>query len=141
MRMSVRTTIVKVMVILVSLSNSNTFYFYSHHHNLRPQIVSGVACIFCGLLQGQTDPDLKNLQVEEHDVFFWSDNIIQVEKSRWRKNSPRCWSFCRASNSQYYSNPLRCSSPSLASLELLPPSPLSTSTPRSSSPQLLGEEC
>jgi len=27
------------------------------------QIVSGVACIFCGLLQGQTDPDLKNLQV------------------------------------------------------------------------------
>merc|ERR1712156_618345 len=27
------------------------------------QIISGVACIFCGLLQGQTDPDLKNLQV------------------------------------------------------------------------------
>ena len=68
-----------------SLSNSNTFYFHSHHHNLRPQIVSGVACIFCGLLQGQTDPDLKNLQVEEHDV-FWSDNIqypsqkIKMEK-------------------------------------------------------------
>ena len=30
-----------------------------------PKMISGIACIFCGLLQGQEDSDLKNLQVKE----------------------------------------------------------------------------
>ena len=32
-------------------------------HTNHTQVVSGVACIFCGLLQGSTDPGLQGLQV------------------------------------------------------------------------------
>ena len=31
-----------------------------------PQVLSGVACIICGLLQGATDPTLQGLQVHKH---------------------------------------------------------------------------
>ena len=30
------------------------------------KVVSGIACIFCGLLQGTTDPSLQGLQVDSH---------------------------------------------------------------------------
>ena len=71
--------------------------------------MSGVACIFCGLLQGQEDPDLKNLQVVLH---FKSKTTLPVI--------------------------LRSSSPSLANSEPLPPSPSSTCTLLNFTPQSSG---
>jgi hypothetical protein len=49
-----------------------------------PQIVSGIACIFCGLLQGQEDPDVKNLQVNPCQLLPCSEGrfVAVVVKSK-----------------------------------------------------------
>ena len=40
------------------------------------QAVSGIACIFCGLLQGQTDPGLQGLQVCKVVCLGWIPSCI-----------------------------------------------------------------
>ena len=59
--------------------------------HLSIQIMSGVACIFCGLLQGQTDPDLKNLQVGRLKLEF-DHHWLKAKQWIWRHTT---WSLIR----------------------------------------------
>ena len=43
------------------------------------KMISGIACIFCGLLQGQEDSDLKNLQVKVHQVLMDDSKLSNIQ--------------------------------------------------------------